>query len=79
MLAEELVHVFELKALQHLTLHGVLAAPLSEDMARQLRPPSATLPALVRSDLTAAFTEEDNPMERALLGMPLLDEEAYDA
>jgi hypothetical protein len=74
---EELLHVFGLKALQVLSLERVLAEPLPADMAYELRSPSVRLPALLRSNVSAAFVEEVDRDDRAHLGMALLAEEAY--
>jgi hypothetical protein len=76
MLPEELVHVFQLKALQHLTLRSVCSEAIPEQTQRQLRPPSTKLLALRRSYISAA-SEEVRYWLRAYVGMPLLAEEKY--
>jgi hypothetical protein len=78
LLPVELMPIFGLQALQHLTLLHVLAVPLPGGMARQLRPPSEELPALVDSNIDDAFQTEDRLEERARIGMPLMEEEEYE-
>jgi hypothetical protein len=76
LLPEDLLYIFELKALQELTLKSVLAEPLPDDMARQLHPSSSErLPSLLRSNIASTFV----PFRRDLgfFGMPLLKEEEY--
>jgi hypothetical protein len=76
LLPEDLLYIFELKALQELTLKSVLAEPMSEDMARQLRPSSSErLPSLLRSNIARAFVPFCRDL--AFFGMPLLKEEEY--